>query len=157
LVAYTDGEPDAKITEYKVMMFNHYLKQWNAVVEALQSGKIKGYYRDGRVKRPIEWHHAKVGDLASVTFDQRAIIQWIESSVTDKNLPESGRPTDEQAEDLIRAEMDKSGGYLSQNNCAKIVRARYPNFPRDRARKLVAKLTGNRKPGPRGPRNHSSE
>jgi hypothetical protein len=156
LVAYTDGEPDAKITEYKVIKLGRYSTQWNAVLDALQAGEIRGYYRDGREKRPNEWQHARVRDLASVTFEQRPIIQWIESRVTDKNL-KSVRLSDEQAKDLIRAELHKNDGFLSQNDGAKIVRKRDPNFPRDRARKLVAELTRNTKPGPRGPRNHSSK
>ena len=61
-------------------------------------------------------------------------------------------PTDEAARAVIRQALADSGGFLSQENGAKIVRSKIPTFLKKRAMQLVKELTGNEKPGPKGPR-----
>lgn len=53
---------------------------------------------------------------------------------------------------FLEEEIAKAGGFLAQNTGAKIVREKFPDFDRDRARELTKGLTGNTKQGPRGPR-----
>jgi hypothetical protein len=53
--------------------------------------------------------------------------------------------------------MEQNGGYLGQAKGAEIVRKAFPNFPRNRARKLVKELTGNEKPGPKAPRKNRAD
>jgi hypothetical protein len=53
---------------------------------------------------------------------------------------------------VIRQALADSGGFLSQENGAEIVRLKIPGFLKKRAMQLVKELTGNDKPGPKGPR-----
>lgn len=61
-------------------------------------------------------------------------------------------PSDDDARALIRAAMKKNGGFIGQEKGAEIVRQTYSNFRKKRAMALVKELTGNEKPGPKGPR-----
>ena len=60
--------------------------------------------------------------------------------------------TDDAARAVIRQALADSGGFLSQENGAEIVRSKIPTFLKKRAMQLVKELTGNEKPGPKGPR-----
>jgi hypothetical protein len=53
---------------------------------------------------------------------------------------------------VIRAALDEQGGFIGQENGAEIVRRKFPKFPKKRAMQFVRELTGNDKPGPKGPR-----
>ncbi|MCC3244204.1 hypothetical protein LG047_02510 [Methylocystis sp. WRRC1] len=64
---------------------------------------------------------------------------------------------DDEARAIITTEQVKRGGFISQNDAAKIVRAALPKFPRDRARDIAKSVTGNGKRGPRGPRKNCAE
>jgi len=61
-------------------------------------------------------------------------------------------PSDEDVLDLIHGEVAKHGGFISQKNGAKIVRTKYPGFNKEHAMALVKRVTGNKIPGPKGPR-----
>jgi hypothetical protein len=64
--------------------------------------------------------------------------------------------TDDEARAVIRQALNDSGGFVSQEKGAEIVRDAIPGFPKKRAMRLVKELTGNDKPGPKGPRrNHA--
>ena len=67
--------------------------------------------------------------------------------------------SDESVLALIRAAICRSenDGFVSQEKGAEIVRKTYPNFDKKRAMSLVKRLTGNTKPGPRGPRKKRAE
>jgi hypothetical protein len=53
---------------------------------------------------------------------------------------------------VIRAALDEQDGFIGQENGAEIVRRKFPKFPKKRAMQFVRELTGNDKPGPKGPR-----
>jgi hypothetical protein len=79
-----------------------------------------------------------------------------------REFPENPPPflddkgSDEAATVLIREAIAANGRPVGQNTGAEIVRAKFPTFPRDRARELTKQLTGNDKPGPKGSRkNHA--
>jgi hypothetical protein len=57
---------------------------------------------------------------------------------------------------VIREAVGANGGFLSQDAGAEIVRMRFPDIGRDRARDLVKQVTGNDKRGPKGPRRNSA-
>jgi hypothetical protein len=61
-------------------------------------------------------------------------------------------PSDDEVLSLIRCQIEKHEGFLSQENGAQIVRGVFPGFSKKRAMELVKQATGNEKPGPRGPR-----
>jgi hypothetical protein len=60
--------------------------------------------------------------------------------------------SEEEVRSLIRGELEKHDGFLSQEHGAQIVRRVFPGFPKKRAMELVKQATNNEKPGPRGPR-----
>jgi hypothetical protein len=60
--------------------------------------------------------------------------------------------TDDAARAVIREALADSGGFVGQEKGAEIVRLKIPGFPKKRAMQLVKELTGNEKPGPKGPR-----
>jgi hypothetical protein len=66
-------------------------------------------------------------------------------------------PSEDDARALIREAMTKNGGYISQENGAGIVRETYPSFRKKRAMDLVKELTGDNKPGPKGPRKNRAQ
>jgi hypothetical protein len=57
-----------------------------------------------------------------------------------------------KAEAQVTAEIERRGGFMPQDEGAEFMRQHAPNYPRARARKFVASLTGNARRGPRGPR-----
>ncbi len=61
-------------------------------------------------------------------------------------------PSDDDVLSLIRREIEKHGGFLSQEKGAQIVRKEYPSFRKKRAMELVKQVTGNETRGPRGQR-----
>ena len=89
--------------------------------------------------------------LAPLFFERRAFETWLksESAIASQATPQ---PSDDDARALIRAAMAERGGFIAQDKGAEIVRATYPDFLRNRVRKLVKELTGNEKPGPKAPR-----
>jgi hypothetical protein len=60
--------------------------------------------------------------------------------------------SDDDARHVIQEALPRNSGFLSQKKGAEIVRAKFPSITKERAMKLVKELTGNTKPGPRGPR-----
>lgn len=90
-------------------------------------------------------------DGRMVFIEKAELSRWINSRLADRksNAPV---PSDNEVRSLLRREVDKHGGYLSQEDGARFVRAKCPGFPKKRAMELVKELTGNTKPGPRGPR-----
>lgn len=64
----------------------------------------------------------------------------------------AARLSEDGARAALRAEIDRCGGFLSQDNGAAHVASIDPTFGRVRARRLTKELTGNEKPGPKGPR-----
>jgi hypothetical protein len=60
--------------------------------------------------------------------------------------------TDDEVRALIRRAKDENGGFISQENGARIVRKEWPSVNKKRAMELVREITGNTKQGPKGPR-----
>jgi hypothetical protein len=68
------------------------------------------------------------------------------------SLVERAPPTDDEVRSILRQALKENGGYLSQDQGATIVRAKFPTFNKKQAMALTKELTGNEKPGPKGPR-----
>jgi hypothetical protein len=64
----------------------------------------------------------------------------------------SARAKAAKAEARVKAEIKRRGGFMPQDEGAEFMRQHAPNYPRARARKFVASLTGNVRRGPPGPR-----
>lgn len=60
--------------------------------------------------------------------------------------------SDDDAKAVLLAEIKQIGGFIGQEKGSRILRDIYPGFNKKRAMRLVKELTGNTKPGPRGPR-----
>jgi hypothetical protein len=58
---------------------------------------------------------------------------------------------------VIRQALNDSEGFIGQEKGAEIVRDAIPGFPKKRAMQLVKELTGNDKPGPKGPRRNRAD
>jgi len=82
------------------------------------------------------------GDQICVEYRQR---------LRDRKLNELPLSWDD-ARAVVLDAIAQNGGFIGQKEGAKIVREKYPNFPMKDAMALVKGLTGNDKPGPRGPR-----
>lgn len=54
--------------------------------------------------------------------------------------------------EFLQQEIAKRGGYITQEEGVKIVRAQFPNVSREQVRPIIKELTKNDKRGPRGPR-----
>jgi hypothetical protein len=91
------------------------------------------------------------GDFENARVERDAVLrEFPEAPPLAQTL--SDPPTDEAARAVIRQALTDSGGFLSQENGAEIVRSKIPTFLKKRAMQLVKELTGNKKPGPKGPR-----
>ncbi len=101
----------------------------------------------GDARRLGVWRSGKVsikgdGDFENVRVEREAVM---------KAFPEPPA-SESEVRSLIRLELEKRGGFFSQENGAQIVRAVFPDFPKKQAMALVKEATGNLKRGPRGPR-----
>ena len=94
--------------------------------------------------------------LAPLFFERRAFETWLksESAIASQATPE---PSDDDARALIRVAMAEREGFVGQEKGAEIVRKAFPNFQKKRAMELVRELTGNDKPGPKGPRKNRAD
>ncbi|MGC1863864.1 MAG: hypothetical protein WA733_22775 [Methylocystis sp.] len=94
------------------------------------------------------------GDIENVRIGREQILKIFPANTPARN-PAKIENSDENAREIIRDAIKKNGGFIGQDKGAKIVRAAFPNFRVKRAMALVKELTGNDKPGPRGPRKKS--
>lgn len=96
------------------------------------------------------------GDIENVRIGRKQIL-----AIFPENTPTRDGATIEVSDDaalaVIRAAMDANGGFIGQEKGAEIVRNVFPDFSRDRARKLVRDLTGNTTPGPKRPRKNRAD
>ena len=94
--------------------------------------------------------------IGAAFFERKAFETWLksESAIVNKAKPQ---PSDDDARALIRAAMAECGGFIGQEKGAEIVREAFPNFQKKRAMTLVKELTGNDKPGPKGPRRNRAD
>jgi hypothetical protein len=107
----------------------------------------------GDLRRLSVWRAGRVatssmGDFENVRVEREAVLrEFPKEAALVRTLS-----TDDAARVVIRQALADSGGFLSQEIGAEIVRAKIPGFPKKRAMQLVKELTGNEKPGPKGPR-----
>jgi hypothetical protein len=110
----------------------------------------------GDLRRLSVWRTGRVatsgmGDFENVRVEREAVLrEFPEEPPLAQSL--SIPATDDAARAVIRQALADSGGFLSQENGAEIVRLKIPGFLKKRAMQLVKELTGNDKPGPKGPR-----
>jgi hypothetical protein len=113
----------------------------------------------GDLRRLSVWRAGRVaisgmGDFENVRVEREAVLrEFPEEPPLAQSL--SIPAPDEAARAVIRQALADSGGFLSQEKGAEIVRLNIPGFPKKRAMQLVKELTGNDKPGPKGPRKKS--
>jgi hypothetical protein len=79
------------------------------------------------------------------------------AEINSSNCEAPQLPTDNEVRAMIRTILAENGGFVSQENGAKILRGKYPNLNKKHAMELVKEVTGNEKRGPRGPRNKSAK
>ena len=97
------------------------------------------------------------GDIKNVRVARDAVLKAFPADRPSPIGPTPIQATDEDANRLIRDAMASNGGFIPQREGSRIVRAAFPDFKATRAMELTKALTGNTKPGPRGPRRKSSE
>lgn len=116
-----------------------------AILRALQEGRLHGV-RDSKPLAPEFWAGVQPYALPAKVYLRREEMLALWPALAAAN------PSDDDARALIRAAVAERGGFIGQDEGAEIVRQRYPEFPKKRAMALVKELTGNEKPGPKGPR-----
>lgn len=92
------------------------------------------------------------GDFQNVRVEREAVIREFPEGRPSPIQSTTALISDDVARAVIREALGEAGGYFSQEKGAEIVRAKYPAFGKKRAMQLVKELTGNEKPGPKGPR-----
>jgi hypothetical protein len=93
-----------------------------------------------------------LGDFENVRVEREKVLRAFPTEAPPEEKVPSDTASDEDARAEIRAALSQQGGFLSQEKGAEIVRRKFPTFPKKRAMGLVKELTGNEKPGPKGPR-----
>jgi hypothetical protein len=111
----------------------------------------------GDLQRMCVWRLGPVrvrgqGDFDNVRVKREAVLSEFPEEPPLDEMPSKRLPTDDEAKAVIRRALEEEGGFVSQDKGAAIVRSRLPTFPKKRAMQLVRELTGNDKPGPKGPR-----
>jgi hypothetical protein len=92
------------------------------------------------------------GDFENVRVERNQVLREFPAEPPREGTAPSGVASDDDARAVIRAALDEQDGFIGQENGAEIVRRKFPKFPKKRAMQLVRELTGNDKPGPKGPR-----
>jgi hypothetical protein len=92
------------------------------------------------------------GDFENVRVERDAVLRAFPEEPPDVQLRSNRQASDDEARALIRAATRESNGFVSQEKGAEIVRSKFRSFPKKHAMQLVRELTGNEKPGPKGPR-----
>ena len=110
----------------------------------------------GDLRRLSVWRAGRVaisgmGDFENVRVDREAALREFPE---EPPLAQTSSPpaTDDAARAVICQVMIDSNGFVGQEKGTEIVRLKLPGFPKKRAMQLVKELTGNDKPGPKGPR-----
>jgi hypothetical protein len=111
----------------------------------------------GEDERLSVWMRGNVGTKGRGAYENvrvaRADVlrEFLAEPAEDEDL-EPAAVSDELIRDLVRGLCETRGGFVGQEEGASLVREKFPNVRRDRARRLVREVTENDKPGPRGPR-----
>jgi hypothetical protein len=111
----------------------------------------------GEHRRLSVWAIGHVGKATRGGFENvRVAREAVLSQFPVEPPANEGPASNDAARAVIRDALSLSGGFISQEKGAEIVRRKFPGFPKMRARQLVKELTGNDKPGPKGPRHPKS-
>jgi hypothetical protein len=103
-------------------------------------------WRQGRFNKSSE------GDFENVRVAREELLQEFPEEKPTARVPGPTIPSDD---DILKAILEVAAanrGFVGQREGAEIVRARFPEVTRDRARRLIKEAIGNEKRGPRGPR-----
>ena len=100
------------------------------------------------------WRSRKIsgageGDFENLRVERDAVMR---AFPTEPPVAPQPSATEDEVRSLIQRELEKHGGFFSQENGAGIVRRVFPRFPKKRAMELVKEATRNETRGPRGPR-----
>jgi hypothetical protein len=111
----------------------------------------------GEDERLSVWMRGNVGTKGRGAYENVRVARAdvLREFPVDPPKDEDVEPTavsDEQVREVVRIACDMNGGFVGQEEGASLVREKFPNVRRDRARRLVREVTGNDKPGPKGPR-----
>ena len=111
----------------------------------------------GDHERLSVWMRGKVGRIGPGAFENVRVSrdEVLREFPVEPPADEDVGPaavSDEQIRELVRAAAASAGGFIGQAEGASVVRRKFPDVRRDRARRLVREVTGNEKPGPKGPR-----
>jgi hypothetical protein len=151
-----------------------------SLIEALSEGRVKADGLNARSNERAVINNLQWPDLRLFAHDEADRVNgWRKVRFTRENIlalwPEDRHAHEPSAEErppphpMMRAEMKAralditkhaaalNGGFISQAEGAALIIKQYPDFGRDRARKIVRDVTGNTTRGPRGPRNNSAE
>jgi hypothetical protein len=115
----------------------------------------------GEQRRLSVWRIGRVansgkGDFENVPVERDAVLREFPAEIPPpQRLPIAA--TDDAARAVIRQALNDSEGFVGQEKGAEIVRDAIPGFPKKRAMQLVKELTGNDKPGPKGPRRNRAD
>jgi hypothetical protein len=92
------------------------------------------------------------GAYENVRVPRADVLREFPAEPSEDEDVEPAAVSDEQVREVVRTACDMNGGFVGQEEGASLVREKFPNVRRDRARKLVREVTGNDKPGPKRPR-----
>jgi len=111
----------------------------------------------GEYQRLGVWLRGKIstighGEFENVRVFRDDVLRDFPAEQPGVHDPEPEAVTDNEIREMIRAACQGNGGFIGQNAGADIVRQHFPSVTRDRARELIKQVTGNAKPGPKGPR-----
>jgi hypothetical protein len=128
------------------------IEDWHGltIANASDSGRL-------RVWRLTNTQRFGYGDIENVRVARDAVLKAFPADPPPTPKPVPIHATDEDARRVIRDAMASRDGFIPQKEGARIVRAVYTNFSVERAMELTKELTGNTKPGPRGPRRKLSQ
>lgn len=92
------------------------------------------------------------GDFENAKVPRAAVLRELPPEPPQTSGPVEDAPTYDDIRDLIREAADKNGGILGQVDGDKLAKQAFPGVGREREGRLVKEVTGNEKPGRKGPR-----
>src|SRR5271170_7577566 len=117
---------------------------------------VGGQHDRMSVWRAGQFKTAGEGDFENVRVARDEVLRGFPAERTEPQTAAPDEANDDEIRAVIREAVAANGGFLSQDAGAEIVRMRFPEVRRDRARDLVKQVTGNEKRGPQGPRRNSA-
>ena len=90
------------------------------------------------------------GDFENAKVPRDAVLRELPPEPPQTSGPVEDAPTYDDIRDLIREAADKNGGFLGQVDGDKLAKQAFPGVGREG--RLVKEVTGNEKPGRKGPR-----